>query len=92
MKIALASDHAGYAEKERLKASFDGDNGAALLREHFSSVERRDAYGWIAFPDRNAAQSYVDASAQVLGGGQLPAFEGPLRVRRAPVVFVADKA
>jgi hypothetical protein len=55
-------------------------------------VERRDAYGWIAFPDRNAAQSYVDASAQVLGGGRLPEFEGPLRVRRAPVVFVADKS
>jgi SAM-dependent methyltransferase len=77
--------------KERFKASFDGDNGAELLREHFSSVERRDAYGWIAFPDRDAAQSYVDASPQVLREGRLPEFEGPLRVRRAPVVFVADK-
>jgi len=55
-------------------------------------VERRDAHGWVAFPDRAAAQSYVDASPQVLAGGRLPEFEGPLRVRRAPVVFVADKS
>ena len=78
--------------KERFKASFGGDNGAGLLREHFASVERRNAYGWIAFPDRDTAQSYVDASSQVLGGGRLPEFDGPLRVRCAPVVFVADKA
>ena len=94
--VTNAPEHLGelydLVEKKRLKASFDGDNGAELLRGHFSSVERRDAYGWVAFPDRNAAQSYVDASPQVLAEGRLPDFEGPLRVRRAPVVFVADKA
>ena len=79
-------------EKERAPVTFGGDDGAELLRGHFSSVERRDAYGWIAFPDRNAAQSYVDASAQQFGGAQLPELEEPLRVRRAPVIFVADKA
>jgi SAM-dependent methyltransferase len=78
--------------KERAPSTFNGDNGAQLLRGHFSSVERRDARGWIAFPDRNAVQSYVDASAQQFGGARLPELEGPLRVRRAPVVFVADKA
>ena len=78
--------------KERVPASFDGDNGAELLRARFSSVQRRDAQGWIAFPDRNAAQSYVDASAQQFAGAELPELEGPLRVRRGPVVFVADKA
>ena len=94
--VTNSAEHVGelydLLEEERLPATFDGDNGAELLRAHFSSVERRDAYGWIAFPDRNSAQSYVDASAQTLGGGRLPEFEGPLRVRRAPVVFVADKA
>lgn len=80
------------AGTERGPASFSGANGAQLLREHFPSVERREAYGWIAFPDREAAQSYVDASVIQSGEGQLPEFTGPLRVRRAPVVFVADKA
>ena len=82
--VTNSPEHLGelydLVEKKRLKASFDGDNGAELLRGHFSSVERRDAYGWVAFPDRNAAQSYVDASPQVLAGGKLPEFEGPLRV------------
>jgi ABC-type arginine transport system ATPase subunit len=43
--------------------------------------------------DRAAAHSYVDASVLLSSGGrQLPEFEGPLRVRRAPVVFVAETA
>ncbi|MEX2644690.1 MAG: methyltransferase domain-containing protein [Gaiellaceae bacterium] len=67
--------------------SFSGENGSELLERHFARVERRDATGWIAFPGRAAAQAYVDASKW----GQLPEFEGPLRVRRAPYVFVADK-
>jgi SAM-dependent methyltransferase len=71
---------------------FNGDNGGRLLGRHFASVERREAYGWVAFPDHEAAQSYVEASVVLFGGRRLPEFEGPLRVRRAPVVFVADKA
>jgi SAM-dependent methyltransferase len=71
--------------------SFWGHNGEGLLRRHFANVERRDTSGWIAFPDRAAAQAYVDASI-VYGGRQLPPLAGPLRVRRASVVFVADKA
>jgi SAM-dependent methyltransferase len=71
--------------------SFWGHNGEGLLRRHFANVERRDTYGWIAFPDRAAAQAYVDATI-VFGGRQLPPLAGPLRVRRASVVFVADKA
>ena len=94
--VTNAPDHLaelyGLLGQERAPATFDGDNGARLLRAHFSSVERRDAHGWIAFPDRNAAQSYVEASAQQFGSARLPELEGPLRVRRAPVVFVADKA
>jgi SAM-dependent methyltransferase len=71
--------------------SFWGDNGERLLRRHFASVERRDTHGWITFPDRAAAQDYVDATI-LFGGRQLPPLAGPLRVRRASVVFVADKA
>jgi SAM-dependent methyltransferase len=76
---------------ERPPLSFDGGNGERLLSRHFSRVDRREAYGWIAFPDRDHAQTYVDSTI-AFGGRALPTFEGPLRARRAPVVFVADKA
>jgi SAM-dependent methyltransferase len=71
------------------QSSFSAENGERLLRAVFAKVERRDAMGWIEFPDRAAAQSYVDASAVFTGGPALPPEQGPLRVRRAPVVFVA---
>jgi len=94
--VANSSEHLGelfdLLGKERARVTFSGDNGADLLRGHFSSVERREAYGWVGFPDRDAAQKYVDASPQLFGGSQLPELEEPLRVRRAPVIFVADKA
>jgi SAM-dependent methyltransferase len=76
-----------------LRTSFSAENGEEQLSRHFSAVERRDAFGWIVFPSRSEAQAYVDATAVLSGGGrELPAFEGPLRVRRAPVVFVAEAA
>lgn len=77
---------------ERPTLSFDGTNAEHVLGRHFRRVERREAYGWIAFPDRDRAQKYVDASIVAFGGHKRPAFEGTLRARRAPVVFVADKA
>jgi SAM-dependent methyltransferase len=76
-----------------LQSSFSGENGEQLLLRHFAAVERREAYGWIVFPSRSEAQAYVDATGVLSGGGrQLPAFDGPLRVRRAPVLFVAELA
>lgn len=78
---------------QRAALSFDGETGEKLLRRHFTRVERREAYGWLVFPDRGAVESYVEASRTLLGDVELPAdFEGPLRARRAPVVFVAEKA
>lgn len=74
---------------EPSRFSFSAENGGELLGRHFAHVERRDATGWIAFPGRAAAQAYVDASLSAWG--ELPEREGPLRVRRAPYVFVADK-
>lgn len=70
--------------------SFHAGNGAGLLSRHFERVTRRDASGWIAFPDRASAQGYVDSSI-IWRARQLPQFEGGLRVRRTPYVFVADK-
>ena len=72
-------------------SDFDGENGELVLRGHFSSVERREAYGYLIFPSREVAQGYIDAAITV-GGGVLPPLEGPIRVRRTPVVFVAEKA
>jgi SAM-dependent methyltransferase len=75
----------------RRPVSFASDEAEQALARHFAPVERRDAFGWTDFPDRAAAQRYVDASPQSFGGLQLPAFDGPLRVRRAPTIFVAHK-
>ena len=69
---------------------FSAENGEELLRRRFDRVERRDATGWIVFPDRAAAQAFVEST--ILLQGELPPFTGELRVRRSPYVFVADKS
>ena len=74
-----------------LDSRFNSDNAKGALLRHFSSVERIDARGWVVFPDRRAAQDYVD-SAISLSGHVVPAVDGPIRVRRTPSIFVAEKA
>lgn len=69
--------------------TFNSENGAEALRRHFSRVERLDVHGWLVFPDRAAAQAYVDS--MVVLSGTVPPVEGPIRARRTPCVFVADK-
>jgi SAM-dependent methyltransferase len=69
---------------------FNGDNGDRALLRHFARVERHVAYGHLVFPSREAAQAYVDAALSI--SGTLPPIEGPLRVRRTPVIFVAEKS
>ncbi|MGI9111564.1 MAG: class I SAM-dependent methyltransferase [Gaiellaceae bacterium] len=70
---------------------FNDENGAEILLRHFARVEERDAGGWINFPDRSAVEAYVESSRS-LWARDLPAdFEGPLSVRRAPVIYVATK-
>lgn len=78
-------------DREPFESTFSAANGEAALRRHFESVERRDAHGWLVFPDIRAAQVYVD-SMVLLSGQTLPQVEGPIRVRRTPSVFVAEKA
>ena len=74
---------------ERIEYSFSAEDGEEWLRPHFERIERREAYGWIVFPSRAEAQEHVDHTI-LWGGRQLPPFEGPLRVRRAPAIFVAE--
>jgi SAM-dependent methyltransferase len=71
--------------------SFSLENGEDQLRAHFRAVEWRDASGTVRFPDRAAAQAYVDASITLLSG-QLPAdTPEPFVVTRSSCVFVADR-
>jgi SAM-dependent methyltransferase len=92
--VANGADHwDGLRElvtDQRGELCFTSENGAELLGRSFARVERRDATGWIVFPDRQTAQEFVQ-SAMTLEG-ELPEFDGPLRVRRSPYVFVAEKA
>ena len=78
---------------ERLPFVFSGENGAELLGRHFARVERHDLSGWVTFPDRAAVESYAEASRSLRLTGSIPkSFDGPLRARRTPYVFVAETA
>ena len=61
------------------------------VRRHFARVERRAATGWVTFPGRADAERYLKAMAGLAGPAELAGFEGPLRARRSPYVFVAEK-
>jgi SAM-dependent methyltransferase len=74
----------------RGESCFSAENGEDVLIRQLSRVERRDATGWFVFPDRATAQAFVEATMTL--EGELPQFDGPLRVRRSPCVFVAEKA
>jgi ubiquinone/menaquinone biosynthesis C-methylase UbiE len=75
---------------KRGQLAFDGENAEELLGQHFGRLERREAYGWLTFPSRSDAQAYVESTI-VYAGRRLGELKGPLRVRRAPVVFIAHK-
>lgn len=76
----------------RAAQPFHGEIGEQVLLRHFASVEERDAGGTVRFPDRAAVVAYVEASISLFGTGAVPDFDGPLTVRRHPVIFVAEKA
>lgn len=76
--------------RERIRSSFLAEDAAEILGRHFPSVERRDAHGWVVFPDAGTAQSYV-GSLVLLEGARVPPVEGPIRVRRLPTVLIAEK-
>jgi SAM-dependent methyltransferase len=77
--------------RERLGSKFTAEDAEEILPRHFSSVERRDAHGWIVFPDSDAAQAYV-SSLVLLDGARVPSGDGAIRVRRLPSIFVAEKS
>jgi SAM-dependent methyltransferase len=77
--------------RPRMRSSFLAEHAEAILQRHFASVERRDAHGWLVFPDAETAQSYVE-SLVLLEGARVPPVEGPIRVRRLPSIFIAQRA
>ena len=75
--------------QEPSATTFNAANGAESLRRHFERVDRTDVRGWFVFPDAAAAQAYIDS--MVVLSGTVPGVKGPIRARRTPCVFVAEK-
>jgi ubiquinone/menaquinone biosynthesis C-methylase UbiE len=71
-------------------SSFRSEIAAELLGRHFARVERRDAYGSLTFDDA-ALRAYAGSSDRLSPLLDLPPLERPLRVRREPTIFVAEK-
>ena len=76
--------------RDRVGNHFTAEDAERILPRFFGRVERRDAHGWIVFPDAAAAQAYV-SSLVALGGARVPPHGGEIRVRRLPSIFVADR-
>lgn len=72
-------------------SSFDDVSGPAVLGRYFSCVEERDVGGWVNFPDRDAVLAYIAAMRQFVPAPLPPEADVPLRVRRAPIIYVATK-
>lgn len=72
-------------------AEFVSENGAELLQRHFARVERRDGYGWVTFDDA-AMRAYAGSSTRLAPLLELPPLEQPVRARRQPTIFLAEKA
>ena len=75
---------------EGFSTTFDAEEAGQLLSRHFGRVAARDASGWLTFANRDEAQKFLAATV-IFKDRELPEFDGPLTVRRTPVVFVADK-
>jgi SAM-dependent methyltransferase len=80
-----------FGERAHRVHAFSAENGEELLRRRFRRVERREARGTIAFPDRDAALRYVEASVTRRHlAPEMPHWNGPLECTRLSVVFVAE--
>lgn len=77
----------------RGRVSFSRENGQRLLSPHFAHVERRDADGWVTFPNADAVRSYVRSMITMRDrANEVPDFEGEMRSGTRVSVFVAQKA
>jgi SAM-dependent methyltransferase len=77
--------------RDRIPSRFTAEDADEILPRHFGRIERRDAHGWIVFPDAHAAQVYV-SSLVALEGARVPTVAGEIRARRLPSFFVAERS
>jgi SAM-dependent methyltransferase len=71
--------------------TFRRENGAELLGRSFSSVETRDAHGWVSIPDDELIWAYLRSMSAADPPAELAPHDLPLRVRYRSTVFVATK-
>jgi SAM-dependent methyltransferase len=86
-------DHVGDAEASAApELAFSSDNGAEILARHFDEVQTRPMHGHATFPSYQAARTHIESSlTRAHLAGNLPHFDGPLRVTTTNVLFVATK-
>jgi SAM-dependent methyltransferase len=94
--VAVTNSRRHYHELKELmhvevRTVFDAEEAEEILLRYFASVERRDAFGHAVF-EADAAVAYIRASHAIFGDDSVPQFDGPIRVTRGTVVFVAEKA
>jgi ubiquinone/menaquinone biosynthesis C-methylase UbiE len=96
--VAVTNSSAHLSELRQLVGAppaawpFSAENGARQLLPRFARVERRDAFGWITFPGRAEVEDYLAATRNLWPDPpERVVVEGPFRVRRTPVVFVAER-
>ena len=78
---------------ERLPLSFGRENGEAILRKHFRSVERRDVDGPVTLEDADVVRRYLGSSGRGAPyAAAVPELDAPLVAWRRVSVFVADTA
>jgi ubiquinone/menaquinone biosynthesis C-methylase UbiE len=93
--VAVTNSARHYGELKALMnvhpdISFNAENGEELLRRHFSAVERREAFGDVVLEPEEAI-AYIRASPAVFGDAPIPEIDEPMRITKAPVIFVATK-
>jgi SAM-dependent methyltransferase len=93
--VTNGSDHLAelfeLAGVRPFRSRFPSEDAEAILSRRFARITRRDASGWLVFPDIEAAQRYLD-SLVLWQGSRLPPVDGPIRARRTPSIFVAEHA
>ena len=78
---------------DRLPLSFGRENGEALLRKHFKSVERRDVDARVTVPDAETVRRYLASSRRGAPYvDAVPELDAPLVAGSRVTVFVAEKA
>ena len=86
--VAVTNSNQHIQELRPNVPAFHADEAEERLGRHFASVERRDAYGEVVWTAEEAREYVLASRAMFDHTGD---FDGPVRVTKAPVVFVATR-